>query len=250
MKTLLFIPTFEPDKPIIDKLFSFLHDLKGFFDILFIVNYASKEYENEILFNAKWLRASYMRVFDIPDLKIHLPLLWETARKHCLSPQLGYSHFLMSTSDMTSSPDLLERMLAHQKDIVCGIHFQRKGVFPFTNVFCISRRDAFYPWCLWNEIPHEPFDPYTVEITETSNIDKPKRMSFGTTTGLTLISREALKQINFRWDYETGLGLDLPFAQDCFRLREQGMTVIADPTIPIIHWDRDTGEAYDRERYG
>jgi len=247
MKTLLFIPTFEPDKPILDKLLSFLNDLKGSFDILFIVNYASKEYEDQILFNAKWLRATCMRVPDIPDLKVHLPTLWETARKHGL--YWGYSHFLMTTTDLIGRADTLEAMLTHQKDIVCGIHFQRKGIFPFTNVFCISRRDAFYPWCLWNEIPHEPFDPYTVEITETTSIDRWKRKTFGTTTGLTLISREALKHINFRWDYETGLGLDFPFAQDCFKLREKGMKVIADPTIPIQHWDRDTGECYDRERY-
>jgi len=249
MKTLLFIPTFEPDKPILDKLFPFLTNLYGSLHLLFLVNYASKEYEDLIRWHYPNQRfAIIIRAIDHPDLKVHLPNLWNTARNFCLERE--YSHFLMSTSDLTSSPDLIDRMLAHQKDVVCGIHFQRKGTFPFTNVFCISRRDAFYPYCLWNEIPHEPFDPYTVEIIETSNLDKPKRMSFGTTTGLTLIKREALKHINFRWDYETGLGLDLPFAQDCFRLREQGMTVIADPTIPIIHWDRDTGEAYDRERYG
>ena len=163
-----------------------------------------------------------------------LELIANSGDKHDLqliSPEHGYSicenrnyigvqalnnksdYLLMIDDDMDFEPDLLDRMIANDKDI-CGV--------------------AFHPRC-------ETEDMKTLDETHHANLKDNKLFeSKAVGTGIILIRTEILNKIKrpwFKFEYHnTGmckLGEDWFFSKVA---KEAGFKVWLDPTIKVGHW--------------
>jgi GT2 family glycosyltransferase len=126
--------------------------------------------------------------------------------KHAL--EKGATHLLFVDSDMQFPADALEKLLAHDKDII-GVEYNKRQ-FPLVPVFeQPDRKDTLY---------------------ESKAIG----------TGLMLIKLSIFEKMkddvwfNFGRDNEgkTTLGEDVWF---CYTARDKGFTVWVDPTIKVFH---------------
>ena len=126
-------------------------------------------------------------------------------------------------SDMVFNPDTLQRMLKHiddGHDIVTGIYYRR--TIPFTPV-AFSKMDidekeqkSFYEE--YDEIPGEPFEVAAC--------------GFGCVLMRTEIFTAVFSKFGNMFSPIGNIGEDIAF---CWRARECGYKILADPTIPLGH---------------
>lgn len=124
-------------------------------------------------------------------------------------------YVLWIDSDMTFPADALERLMAHDKDVVTGLYFQRRG----------DHKPVIY--C---SIGDEGADVYT---------DYPKDKLFmvcGCGFGFVLMKTEVLRRITEKehllFHPMIGFGEDLSF---CYRWLSMGGEIWCDPTIKCGH---------------
>ena len=123
-----------------------------------------------------------------------------------------YTHLLFVDSDMFFAPDTLERMLAHDKDIL-GLACNRRKLPLESVVKPLKVEDENKP------LPTKLFEAKSVG------------------TGMLLIKTDVLKTLThpiFDFQYRNGkrFGEDVLF---CEKAREAGYQIWVDPTIPVNH---------------
>lgn len=137
-------------------------------------------------------------------------------------------YILWLDSDMTFEPDMLERMLADDKEIVCGLFFRRRP--PFSPcIYKTLRADREYPERnVFEKQFAYPDEIFTVE---------------GCGMAAVLMSTDVLRKIALNEMRDgrkaippfvplLGFGEDLSF---CIRAREAGCEIWCDPQIKIGH---------------
>ena len=125
----------------------------------------------------------------------------------------GYSHLLFVDSDMAFEPDTLNRMLAHEKDIL-GLAANHRKLPLESVVKPLNESDLNQP------LPTELFESQSVG------------------TGVMLIKTEVFKKIPkpwFQFTYENGKRIEGEDVRFCRLAREQGYSIWVDPTIPVSH---------------
>lgn len=136
--------------------------------------------------------------------------------------QNKFDYVLFIDSDMVFPPDVLPRLLAHDKDIVSGMAFQRKPPYA----------PCFYEILKLGE-PGEttavPFKQYPRGLIEVQGVGM----------GCTLIKTEVLQAVydggNPCFEPMRGYGEDLTF---CLRARHLGYKIYTDTNLQIGHIGR------------
>jgi GT2 family glycosyltransferase len=133
--------------------------------------------------------------------------------------ELGTDYLMCFDSDMIFQPDTLERLMAHDKDIVSGLYFRRTGTY--------------------RPVIFDELDVKDGKAVHHGMIDYPKDEIFkvaGVGFGCVLVKTEVLlDMIAAKGDWFTpfyGMGEDLAF---CYRAREMGYDIWVDPTIKCGH---------------
>lgn len=134
----------------------------------------------------------------------------------------GATHLMCIEDDTFPPLDAIERLLAHDKDIVCGWYPKRQPG-PRVGV------------------------PIILKDGKRQTLDNPEDYTglvelYTAPMGCTLIKVDVFKQLSLPWFVTTGqLTQDSFFSQ---KAREAGYTLWCDPTIRCEHRDRDTGQVY------
>ena len=146
--------------------------------------------------------------------------------------KMGADYVFWLDSDMTFSPDTLERMFANVKrgDIITGLYFRR--VAPYSPVLFDSLEIDEHG-CKWTEpktIPDEPFEV--------------AGCGFGCVLMPTDIFIDVQTKYGVMFSPIGHVGEDLSF---CWRARQLGFKVICDPSIELGHVGHHviTREFYD-----
>lgn len=124
----------------------------------------------------------------------------------------NYSHILFIDTDMIFAPDTLQRMLAHDKDIIACAYNKRR--FPLESV--VSPLDTSK---VNHSLPSELFKAHSAGL------------------GMMLIKVDVLTKMaypffDFTYRDTKRIGEDVYF---CEKARELGYDVWIDPTIPVNH---------------
>ena len=134
--------------------------------------------------------------------------------------ELGCDYVMWFDSDMVFEPDTMERLMAHDKDIVSGVYFRRTG--------------SYKPVLLKELRLNEDGTAVAVDY-----IDYPKNELFtaeGIGFGCVLVKTKVFYEMALKFqDFFTPIGKcgeDLSF---CLRARELGFDINVDPTIRLGH---------------
>lgn len=150
-------------------------------------------------------------------LHIHTSCYVHDARNKSVDTAIktGVTHLMFIDSDMQFPPDAINRLMAHDKDIVAGLYFRRQR-------------------------PHLP----TIHQKVGDRLVIPKKFPtdklfevYGLATGFMLIKVEVLKNIKPPWFYfgdfhGHAMGEDIYF---CNKAKQKGYKIWCDPTIEIGH---------------
>ena len=135
--------------------------------------------------------------------------------------EMGADYVFWLDSDMTFSPDTLERMFANKDkgDIITGLYFRR--VPPFTPVLFSKLEIDEEQRCTWDEPAEIPDEPFEVA-----------GCGFGCVLMPTDIFIDVQSRYNAMFTPIGGTGEDLAF---CWRARQLGFRIICDPSIQLGH---------------
>lgn len=135
--------------------------------------------------------------------------------------EMGADYVFWLDSDMTFSPDTLERMFANKDkgDIITGLYFRR--VPPFTPVLFSKLEMDEEQRCTWDEPAEIPDEPFEVA-----------GCGFGCVLMPTDIFIDVQSRYNAMFTPIGGTGEDLAF---CWRARQLGFKIICDPSIQLGH---------------
>lgn len=156
-----------------------------------------------------------------------------------------FSHVLWMDSDMEFPPDMLRRLLAHEKPIVSATYFSRTDM-PIPHVYqYFGVKDDGYTY--YTTMGKE-FSAWLERHPEWK--DRPNIHSFDGTDGLVecdgvgfgavLVRREVLEAVGYPWfeaDAATGGAEDFDF---CEKAKRAGFPVFADFAIQCNHAARDS----------
>lgn len=133
----------------------------------------------------------------------------------------GVDYILFVDSDMDWNPEAIEKLVAFDKDVVCGLCFSRKPLIKNAHIpNILFKMDGRYR--AYNNIPNEPL-----------RVDA-AGMAF------VLIKKNVIKTVTEKYPHpfnpiyegERLLGEDVSF---CERLNESGFEIWCDPTCRIGH---------------
>lgn len=135
--------------------------------------------------------------------------------------EMGADYVFWLDSDMTFSPDILERMFANKDkgDIITGLYFRR--VPPFTPVLFNKLEIDEELRCTWEEPTELPDEPFEVA-----------GCGFGCVLMPTDIFIDVQNRYSAMFSPIGGTGEDLSF---CWRARQLGFKIICDPSIQLGH---------------
>ena len=129
----------------------------------------------------------------------------------------GYDYFFSLEQDVIPEPDILKKLLAHDKQIVSGIV---KNYLPFQNQF------KFLPMVY---VQHK-LDPTGLDYISEEELSKSQLIEIkGCALACVLIHRDVLKQMTFRY---TGGFDDMMFCKDAI---ENGFKIFADTSVKPKH---------------
>ena len=151
-------------------------------------------------------------------------LVYDSRNKLCQQAlKMGVDYILWLDSDMTFTPDLMEKMVKHMedgKDIVTGLYFRR--AHPFSPVIFSKLDKVTDEYCEWTNLEDYPeAEPFEIA---------------GCGFGALMVNMKVVIDIalNYKtwFDPMCRVGEDLAF---CLRARELGYKIWCDPTIKLGH---------------
>jgi len=138
--------------------------------------------------------------------------------------QQGCTHIMFLDTDMTFPPDTIEKLLAHDKDIVGGLYFER--YHPYKPAVFWKHPDGSGDYALPHHIPYG-------ELMECDAL----------ATGCMLIKMDVFKKLSKPWfEYrvaEYGSKKEIKFYSEdivfCERVKELGYKIFVDTSIECGH---------------
>lgn len=130
----------------------------------------------------------------------------------------NFDYIMFIDSDMVFEPDIIDRLMAHDKDIVSAMAFKRKAPF----------QPCFYSKCRYDIENHDFEIQSPVEWTENELLEIE-----GVGMACCLIKTKVLKETPKPWFFPfEEFGEDLSF---CIRARSQGFKIFLDTSIQVGH---------------
>ena len=136
-------------------------------------------------------------------------------RKYCLDN--NYDYFLSLEQDVVPPKDIIEKLLKHDKDIVCGLYFY------------LGDDDKTLLPMVW--VHHEGEYAKRLNFNEVSENKLIEAITCG--LGCVLIKKNVLEEIEFRHVKEKSPWDDLWFCEDA---REKGFKVYVDTGVRCKHY--------------
>lgn len=132
--------------------------------------------------------------------------------------KMGADYVLWLDSDMVFCPDILKRLMAHDRDFVTGIYYRR--VPPYTPVL-FDKLEITEDKC-----DHHNIDEVPETLTEVAGC------GFGCALMKTQVLFDVAAIYGNMFSPINGVGEDLSF---CWRARSIGYHIYADPTLELGH---------------
>ena len=236
-KVLVAGPTYDGMRYCHDKFIDRLRNLSyDNYDILLVDNSDDKGFFKE-LEKESGFDVIHLSLKDVPKMKRLV-----RSRNRILSYALenGYDYVLMMDVDVIPPVDIVERLLAHGKDIVSGIYF---------NVFMVDREKKICP-VVWKGFSDEEFEEIRSQVSsehvackedlrrhltpEEANSGKLQEVIIPS-CGCMLLSREAFGKLRYGiLDVPDGFGTsdDIYF---CRKAREAGFGLYCDTSLQCEH---------------
>jgi len=142
----------------------------------------------------------------------------------------GYDYFFSLEQDVIPPPDVIERLLSHDKKVITGIYFKEAAMLNTT-----TRRKEIVPLpIIYKDVEHKEELAY-IDLDELENNKLLKIVGCG--VGCLLIAKDVLKKITFRYDKRFPAFDDMYFCSD---LEQQHIPLYADTTIICRHLHKQT----------
>lgn len=153
-----------------------------------------------------------LEVFDDTDFEFKIRLLVYSARDKICKKAVneGYDYVFFLDDDMTFEPDTLKRLLAHDKDVVTGLCFQRGG----KHLPCVFDKKCQFVTTWPNELFEIGYCGGACVLIKTK------------------VLKKVLESERTCFRPLPGLGEDLSF---CKRAKKCGFTLYCDPTVKPGH---------------
>lgn len=146
-----------------------------------------------------------------------------TIFRHAKSLGLDWLLYLDTDVECQDAEDVLIKLLAHNEDVVTGVYYG--GMFPYRPViFNFVEDGKLY---LYGDTPDEPF---YVDATGGGFLLVSKKV-------LDAFDEKTINELGQPWDFMFE-GNTLKYREDlafCWRLKQLGFKVLADPTIKLNH---------------
>ncbi len=223
-KVLIAIPTYDGMSYCLNEFLEAINKLTySNFDVLIVDNSKTDEYSEKIRdLGFKVLRS---QKFENPRETI------VEARNLLRSEFLkgDYDYFFSVEQDVILVPDMIQKMLQHQKDIISGVYYKIreiagiKNYYPLLMVACDEQGNAIET----DKIDCSIRDMYRHEVDGDKLI--PVEASG---LGCIMILRNVVEKVRFRYDPEKQAFDDMLFALDS---KKQGFKIWADTSLKCKH---------------
>lgn len=140
-----------------------------------------------------------------------------------------YDYFLSLEQDVIPPPDVIERLLSHDKDVVTGVYFKEY----FAQNAETNKVEKLVLPLIYKTLDEENLREVEYHEIEGSSFMKVTACGLG----CILISKEALKDITFRHNEKYPAFDDMYFCKDAEQLK---IPIFADTTIKCKHLHRAT----------
>ncbi|MFH0808490.1 MAG: glycosyltransferase [archaeon] len=208
----------------------------GNYDIFLVDNSMSREFSKKLT-RDYGVDVLHLDLKDMPNMK---KLIRSRNRILNYALENGYDYVLMMDVDVIPPVDIIERLLAHGKDIVSGIYF---------NVFMVDRKKKICP-VVWKGFSDEEFEEIRSRISSEHVVSKenlrrhltPEEANGGElqeviipSCGCMLLSHEAFGNLKYGLlDVPEGFSTtdDIYF---CRKAREAGFGLYCDTSLQCEH---------------
>lgn len=185
-------------------------------DTLLVDNSEGEEYVNEI--KQKGLQAIKGKI--IPCVKTKIAESRNVLR--AITLEGGYDYFLSLEQDVIPPPDIIERMLAHKKDIITGV---------YCTYYEINGQMKLMP-LIWQKENENSMRFMIQELKDALDGKPALHKVFACGLGCVMISRKALEKIKFKVPKEKNTYDDIEFCKDA---EAQGFEIFVDTGIICDH---------------
>ena len=236
-KVLVAGPVFDGMEYCIDNFLSRLKSLSyGNYDILLVDNSEGRDF-------AKKLKRGYginMLHLDLKDMPGMKKIIRCRNRIFSYAVEKGYDYVLMMDSDVIPPIDIIERLLAHEKNVVSGLYY---GLFNVKN----NREAKSVAWkCLseeeWEEVGGQLMSNVVKKREDIRRNLTEEEISSGKlqeviipSCGCMLVSRDIFSRFKYGILDVPGnisTGDDIYF---CRKVREAGIKLYCDPSLKCEH---------------
>ncbi len=141
----------------------------------------------------------------------------------------GYDHFFSVEQDVILTPNIIQELLKHEKEIISGVYYKFKEIseirtyYPLLMTACDKEGNQILtdePDCLIRDMyKHEVEEPKLMQV-EAAGL------------GCMMIARKVLEKIGFRYDADKNAYDDMLFALDC---KKAGFKIYADTGLKCRH---------------
>ena len=226
MKILIGCPTSDYKRYCLNEYAAGLKSLTHPHDILLADNSETEQYAKEIA------AAGIPVIKDqfYPSARKRIVESRNILRKRVLDE--GYDCFLSLEQDIIPPPDVIERLLAHRKDIVSGIYY----IDQFMADEAGNRRQLFFPVLYtWTERSPEgkDLDYEHMKYLLPEEVEQPRLIEVKAAgVGCLLIRRKVLEKVQFRYEKQSSGFDDVFFCRDAI---SSGFRIYADTGVKCRH---------------
>ncbi len=221
MKVLVGCPTAAPMKA---SLMQYLNGVTNLTfkdkDVLIVDNSETDEYVEHI----RSFGFDVHKDVYVPELKERIVNSRNILRQKMLDGD--YDYFLSLEQDVIPPPDVIERLVAHKKDIVSAVYY---------SVYYLNGEPQIRP-LIWKAVPDEPDKMQFMSTEARQGMQNPQTPQLHAIKrcglGCILISRAVMEKIQFRNHPEYTTFDDFMFCEDA---EKAGFALFADVSVQCLH---------------
>ncbi|MFA5175666.1 MAG: hypothetical protein WC413_00180 [Candidatus Nanoarchaeia archaeon] len=242
-KILVGCPTSIHKEYCFDKYLKGIKDLTyKNFDVLLVDNSDTLDYYNKIKDKINTIRFEPKMINVRYKLAESRNLIVDKVLKE------GYDYFLSLEQDIVPPTDIIERLLKHNKEIICGVYYNYFNTHPpgikpvlfkkfnqedLNNL--LKSDDINYAATKKEVIEKNIKDPSLIRTRFTNEeLQEPRLIEvYKTGLGCILIHRSILEKVRFKWDLKLEAFDDFLFCED---VQREGHKIFCDTSMKCMHY--------------